>query len=65
MSLTCNHRMTSKGSRHTNRSKPDVILIENRADETNEEKQMDGARLSVTDHKQREKEGDRGRNEKV
>lgn len=57
--------MTSKGSRHTNRSKPDVILIENRADETNEEKQMDGARLSVTDHKQREKEGDRGRNEKV
>lgn len=25
----------------------------------NEEKQMDGARLSVTDHKQREKEGER------
>lgn len=24
----------------------------------NEEKQMDGARLSVTDHKQREKEGE-------
>lgn len=31
----------------------------------NEEKQMEGARLSVTDHKQREKEGDRGRNENV
>lgn len=33
----------------------------------NEEKQMEGARLSVTDHKQREreKEGDRGRNEKA
>lgn len=30
-----------------------------------EEKQMEGARLSVTDHKQREKEGDRGRNETV
>lgn len=31
----------------------------------NEEKQMDGARLSVTDHKQKEKEGERGRKEKV
>lgn len=31
----------------------------------NEEKQMDGARLSVTDHKQREKEGKKGRNEKI
>lgn len=30
-----------------------------------EEKQMERARLSVTDHKQREKEGDRGRNETV
>lgn len=31
----------------------------------NEEKQMDGARLSVTDHKQREKEDKKGRNEKI
>ena len=29
----------------------------------NEEKQMDGARLSVTDHKQREKEGVREKGE--
>lgn len=57
--------MASNGSQHTNRSKPDVILIENSPDQTNEEKQMDGGRLSVTDHKQREKESESGTNESV